>query len=147
MHKSNYSFFLFFQSLILYVITFQHDPKDGLDRNNYNNVQLKLIILWIPLLFSCQSKTVNITLLFITSILTQHSMEWPGSHKPVSAIFGTTHLIFILKLLLLFKVLSFSLWCTMAVTGRQRDILLYYTDISKQLITFSRHHITYAYHS
>lgn len=144
MHKSNYSFFfIFFQSLILHFMTFQHYPKDGLDQNNYNDVQLKLIILWVPLLFSCQSKTVNITLLFITSILTQHSMEWPGSHKAVSAIFGTTHHTFILRLLLSFKVLAFSLWCTMVVTGRHRDILLYYTDISKKLMTLSRHHIIF----
>jgi len=70
-------------------------------------------------------------------------MERPGSHKAISAIFGTTHHTFILRLLLSFKVLAFSLWCTMVVTGRHRDILLYYTDISKKLMTLSRHHIIF----
>jgi hypothetical protein len=120
----------FFQSLILYLITFQHAPKDVLDGNNYNNVQLKLIILWILLLFLLPVQDSQHYPPFHNFNLnpTFHGIHtpWPGSHKPVSTIFGTTHLIFILKLLLPFKVPSFSLWCTMAVKGRHRHIVIVY---------------------
>jgi hypothetical protein len=95
-------------------------------------------------LLSVQESTYYPTLLDLNFNPTFHRTQtpWPCPHELIFIIFGTAQLIFIPKLLLKFQGSTFNLWWTMAATGRCTDILFYYIDINKQLMTFRTHHIT-----